>query len=108
MFNSPNLANYSPYELVFGRKSKMLLNLETVPNIKVLGTFRDYHELLNKRLKYLHNILQDYQSKRKVILNKDRAFFQYNNGHLVYKISLLTSQLHTASRQIMIKYVGIL
>ena len=51
MFNSPNLANYSPYELVFGRKPKMLLNLETMPDIKVLGTFKDYHELLNKRLK---------------------------------------------------------
>ena len=26
-FNSLNLANYSPYKLVFGRKPKMLLNL---------------------------------------------------------------------------------
>ena len=42
------------YELVFGRKSKVFLNLETMPNIKVPGTFKDYHELLNKRLKYLH------------------------------------------------------
>ena len=29
MFNSPNFVNYSPYELVFGRKPKFLLNLET-------------------------------------------------------------------------------
>ena len=29
--NTPNLANYSPYELVFGRKPKPLLNLETMP-----------------------------------------------------------------------------
>ena len=42
-FNTPNLANYSPYELVFGRKSKLLLNLETTPDIKVLGTFKDYY-----------------------------------------------------------------
>ena len=28
-FNSPNLGNYSPYELVFGRKHKVLLDLET-------------------------------------------------------------------------------
>ena len=28
-FNSLNLANYSPYELVFGRKPKILLDLET-------------------------------------------------------------------------------
>ena len=26
-FNSPNLANHSPYELVFGRKPKLLLDL---------------------------------------------------------------------------------
>ena len=26
-FNTPNLANYSPYELVFGRKPKILLKL---------------------------------------------------------------------------------
>ena len=28
-FNSPNLGNYSPYELVFRRKPKLLLDLET-------------------------------------------------------------------------------
>ena len=28
-FNTPNLPNYSPYELVFGKKPKLLLNLET-------------------------------------------------------------------------------
>ena len=34
-YNSPNLSNYSPYELVFGRKPKLLLDLETDPDIKV-------------------------------------------------------------------------
>ena len=58
MFNSQNLANHSPYELVFGRKPKVLFNLDTMPDIKVLGTFKDYQELLNKRLKYLHDLLK--------------------------------------------------
>ena len=40
------------------------------------------------------------------MINKDRSFFQYNSGELVYVISPLTSQLHTASRKVMIKYVG--
>ena len=105
-FNSLNLANYSPYELVFGRKPKMLLNLETVPDIKVSGTFKDYHTLLNKRLKYLHDLLQNFKSKRIAMINNNRTFFQYNSGDLVYIISPLTCQLHTASRKIMIKYVG--
>ena len=33
-------------------------------------------------------------------------FFQYIGGDLVYIISPLTSQLQTASRKVMIKYVG--
>ena len=48
IFNSPNLANYSPYELVFSRKTKLLLNLETMPNVKVSGTFKGYCNLLDK------------------------------------------------------------
>ena len=50
MFNTPNLGNYSPYELVFGRKPKLLLNLDTMPDIKISGIFKDYYFLLNKRL----------------------------------------------------------
>ena len=34
-FNSPNLGNYSPYELTFGRKPKLLLNVSSNPDIKV-------------------------------------------------------------------------
>ena len=105
-FNTLNLANYCLYELVFGRKPKTLLNLDTMPDIKVSGTFKDYHELLNKRLKYLHEFLQNFKLKWIAIINKDRTFFQYNSGDLIYVISPLTSQIHTASRKVMIKYVG--
>ena len=50
-FNSPNLGNYSPYELTFGRKPKLLLNIESNPDIKVSWNFTEYCELLNKRIK---------------------------------------------------------
>ena len=56
-FNSPNLGNYHPYELVFGRKLKLLLDLETYPDIKILRLYKDYYTLLNKRLSYLQEIL---------------------------------------------------
>ena len=105
-FNSPNLANFSPYELVFRRKHKILHNLETMPDIKISGTFKDYHELVHKILKYLHEILQHFKSKRIALINKDRIFFQYNSRDLVYIISPLTSHLHMTLRKIMIKYVG--
>ena len=40
------------------------------------------------------------------MINKDRAFFQYSIGDLVYIILPLTSQLCTASQKVTIKYVG--
>ena len=83
-FNTLNLANYSPYELVLERKPKILLNLEMTPAIKVSGTYKEYYKLLNKRLKYLHDIIQNFKSKRLAIINKDRMFFQYNSGDLQY------------------------
>ena len=49
-FNSPNLANHSPYELVFGGKPKLLLDLETDPDIKIAGTYKVYYSQLSKRL----------------------------------------------------------
>ena len=59
-FNSPNLANHSPYELVFGRKPKLLLDLEMDPDARVLGTHREYLLQLRKRLEYLHKFLQEF------------------------------------------------
>ena len=45
--NTPNPVKHSPYELVFGRKPNLLLDLETNPDIKVSGTYKDYYTLLN-------------------------------------------------------------
>ena len=45
--------------------------------LKVSGTFREYYDLLNKRLKYLHDILLNFKSKRLAMINKVKAFFQY-------------------------------
>ena len=105
-FNTPNLGNYGPYELTFGRKPSLLLNLESNPDIKVSGTFKEYYELLNKKIKYLHDILLNFKSKRLTMINKDRALFQYKSGDLVYIISPLTRQLQMASCKVSIKYVG--
>ena len=74
-FISPNLTNHSPYKLVFGRKPKLLLDLETDPDVKVSGTYREYFLQLSKRLEYLHKLLQDFQMKRLALINKDRDDF---------------------------------
>ena len=105
-FISQNLGNYSPYELTFARKPKLLLNVETNPDIKVSRNFREYYESLNKRIKYLQNLLFNFKSQRLAMINKDRENFQYRGGDLVYIISPLTSQLRTNSQKIAVKYVG--
>ena len=99
-FNSPNLANHSPYELVFRRKPKLLLDLETDSDIKILGTHKEYYMQLGKRLQYLHTLLQDARIKTLALMNKDRDYFQYNSRDLVYTISPLTSQFQTTSRKV--------
>ena len=106
IFHSPNLGNYSSYELVFGRKQRILIDIEMNPDIKVSGTFKDYHSLLTKRLDYLEKMLQNFKSKRIAFLNKDREFFQCNSGDLVSLTSPLTSHLRTSSRKFDVNYMG--
>ena len=74
-FNTLNVGNHSPYELIHGGKLRSLLNLESIPNIKVLANLKEYYELLNKKLKYLLKLLLDFKSKRLAMMNKDRTFF---------------------------------
>ena len=105
-FNTLNLGNHHPYQLICGRKPRSLLKLESNPDIKFSATFKEYYKVLNKRLKYLHDLLLNFKSKRLAMINKDRTFSQCNSGDLVYIISPLTSQLHTASQKVTIKYVG--
>ena len=100
-FNNPNLGNYSPFELTFGRKPKLLIDVESNPDIKVSRHFRKYYELLNKRVKYFQDLLFNFKSRMLAMINKGRENFQYRGGDSVYIISPLTSQLCIA-----IKYVG--
>ena len=86
MYNSPNLSNYSRYQLV---------------------SYKEYYKRLEQRLKYLQKVLLDFKMRQLALVNKDQEYFQYNSGDLVYLISPLTSQLRTASRTIMVKYVGL-
>ena len=105
-FNSPNLGKYGPYELTFGRKSKLLLNVKTNPGIKVSRNFRQYYDSLNKRVKYLQDLLLNFRLWRLAMINKNRENFRYRGGDLVYIISPLTSQLRANSQKIAVKYAG--
>ena len=69
-FCSSNLNGFSPYEVVFGRKLKLLMNSETDPNVKVSGTFKEHCELLSKKLEYLQTLPFDFKMKMLSMLNK--------------------------------------
>ena len=84
---------------------KLLLNVESNPDIKVSRNLKEYYELL-KRIKYLQDILFNFKSQSLAMINKDRKNYQCKGGDLVYIISPLTSQLRINSQKITIKYVG--
>ena len=105
-FNTPNVGKYSPYEVTFGRKPKLLIDVESNLDIKVSRSFREYYELLNKKIKYLQDILFNFKSRRLAMINNDRENFLYKGGDLVYIISPLTSQFCTTSCKVAIRYVG--
>ena len=77
----------------------MLLNAERNPDIRVSTNFKEYYELLNKRIKYLQDLLCNFKSQRLAMINQNRENFQYRGGDLVYIISPLTSQLRTDSEK---------
>ena len=83
-----------------------MINFESNSDIKVSRIFKEYYELLNKRIKYLQDILFNFKSRRLAMTNKDREFFQFKSRDLIYIISPLTSQLCTVSYKVAIKYVG--
>ena len=63
IFHTTYLGNYSPYVLVFRSRPKILISIETDPDIEVSGTYKDYHTLLTQRLDYLQNMLQNFKMK---------------------------------------------
>ena len=59
--NWDQISVWLPPQCTWGKYSlhlSQILNLDSTPDIKVSGSFKEYNELLNKRLKYLHNLLK--------------------------------------------------
>ena len=51
-------------------------------------------------------MLKNFKPKGIALINKDREYFQYSPGDLVYLISPLTTHLRTNSRKVSIQYIG--
>ena len=105
-FSTPNLDGFCPFELVFGRKPRIVPILEVTPPVPVTGTFKDAYDLLNKRLKYFREMLIKFRDKRFEIKNRDREFQGYTSGQLVYLFCPSNSTLATNRRKFTCQFVG--
>ena len=110
IFHSPKLGNYSSYELTLGREPRILLDLETDPETKVSGTYKDYHTLLTKRLqaehgiKSLSNILTKHLTGQGQTWHKflSLAMFAYNTFHSPNRhlhVTKLQGKVHSPYKQ---------
>ena len=98
-FSTPNLDGFCPFELVFGRKHRIVPILEVTPAVPVTGTFKDAYDLLNKRLKYFREMLIKFRDKRFEVMNRDREFQGCTSGQLVYLFCQSNSTLTTNRRK---------
>ena len=83
-YATPNLNGFCPFELVFGRKPRIVPILEISPPVPITGTYQNAFDLLNKKLRYFREMLIKFRDRRFEIMNRDREFHGYTSGQLVY------------------------
>ena len=105
-YASPNLDGLCPYELVYGRKPKIIPNMEIKVSAPAPGTYRTYLRNLQKQLTVLRKHLQEFRDKRHDILNKDKELHGFTVGQIVYLYLPSGAVMQTGSRKIRCKFVG--
>ena len=106
-YASPNLADFSPFELVFGRKANICPEFEFKPKVPITGTQKQAFEILQKKLRYFRQALQKFRDNRQSLLNRDKTYHGYIAGQIVYLyFPGKTAMLHTGSRKIRCNFVG--
>jgi len=105
-YATPNLDGYSPFELAFGHKAKILPQIEVSLDLPVTGQFKQYQKLLIQRLAYLREHIQKFRDKRTEMWNKDRKQHYFSIGQLVYVHIQAGAMLQTGSQKITCHFVG--
>jgi hypothetical protein len=105
-FATPNLGGFSPYELVFGRRAKIVPELEIVPEVPVTGTFKNYHAKLVKLLHYKHSFVHKFREQRIQLMNRGKDPSSFFAGQLVYTFEPAGAMLITGSRKIKCEWCG--
>ena len=103
---TPNLDNYSPYELVFGHKMKLNPKLELEPQTVVIAQFQVYYERLRKSLEYMRDRLQKFRSARTDLWNRNKVPHAFAAGQIVYLYQAKGTIVQTGSKKIASYFVG--
>ena len=105
-YASPNLADISPFELVFGRKANICPEFEFKPQVPITGTHKQALDELQKKLKYFRQYLQKFRDQRFALMNRDKEYQGYTAGQIVYLYFPGQSMLNTGSKKIRCEFVG--
>ena len=105
-YSTPNLDNYSPYELVFGHKMTLNPKLELEPQAVVTAQFHTYYEKLKKSLSYMRERLQRFRSARTDLWNRNKMPHAFEAGQIVYLYQAKGTIIQTGSRKIACYFVG--
>ena len=105
-YHTPNLDDHCPFELVFGRRPRIVPILEVTPPIPVTGTFKQAYEILNKKLRYFREMLIRFRDKRFEIMNRSKEFHGYTSGQIVYLFFPGHSLLTSGKRKFTCQFVG--
>ena len=105
-YSTPNLDNYSPYELVFGHKMTLNTKMELEPQAVVSAQFYTYYEKLKKSLSYMRERLQRFRSARTDLWNRNKVPHAFEAGQIVYLYQAKGTIVQTGSRKIACYFVG--
>ena len=62
-YSTPDLDNFSCFEITLDRKAKLKPKLEVTSDVPVSGTFKDAYTLIVRKLKYFREHLQKFRDK---------------------------------------------
>ena len=75
IFCSPNLGNHSPYELMFGRKLKLLINLEINMDIQIFWHIQRLPYIVNQKVRLFTENITKLQNEAIGTLKQGQGIF---------------------------------